>query len=188
MKKRILIWEIGGVLFLIFFGSFVHFTYELSNYNPVVALFSAVNESVWEHLKLGFWSMVVFMFIEYYFLKKEVNNFFFSKAVGILSMEIFIPLFFYSYTFITNESIFVLDIFSYIVSSIIAQAISYKFLTSGKLDKRFEIIGILFFVLGAINFWIFTYYPPKLGIFREESSGRYGTEWNYKREGESHEH
>ena len=188
MKRRILAWEIVGALFLIFFGSFIHFTYELSGYNPLVALFSAVNESVWEHLKLGFWSIVAFMFLEYYFLRKEVNNFFFSKAVGILAMEVFILVFFYSYTFFTEDSIFVLDIFSYIVGSIIAQATSYKLLTSKKFNKRFEIIGILFFVFGAINFWIFTFYPPKLGIFKEEFSGKYGTEWNYNGKEESHAH
>ena len=38
---------------MVLLGSFLHFTYDLSNHNKTVALFSAVNESTWEHIKLG---------------------------------------------------------------------------------------------------------------------------------------
>ena len=46
--------ELAGIVFIVFLGSFLHFTFELSGNNPVVALFSAVNESVWEHFEIGF--------------------------------------------------------------------------------------------------------------------------------------
>lgn len=45
-------WQIIVIIFCLILGTFLHFTYELSNFNPVIGLFSAVNESVWEHLKL----------------------------------------------------------------------------------------------------------------------------------------
>ena len=39
-------------IFISVLGVLLHFTYEWSGDNAVVGLFSAVNESTWEHLKL----------------------------------------------------------------------------------------------------------------------------------------
>jgi hypothetical protein len=52
--KSIVKLELIGVAFIAFLGTALHFTYELSGRNIMVAPFSAVNESVWEHLKLVF--------------------------------------------------------------------------------------------------------------------------------------
>lgn len=51
---RKLILKLIGMIFIIFLGSMLHFTFELSGRNPLVSVFSAVNESVWENLKLAF--------------------------------------------------------------------------------------------------------------------------------------
>ena len=37
-------------------GTLLHFIYEWSGNNAIIASFSAVNESVWEHLKISFLS------------------------------------------------------------------------------------------------------------------------------------
>ena len=47
-------YELAGIVFTVIIGTMLHFTFELSGNQPVVGVFSAVNESVWEHLKLGF--------------------------------------------------------------------------------------------------------------------------------------
>jgi hypothetical protein len=70
-----------GIIFIIVLGSNLHFTFEWSGSQAVVGVFSAVNESVWEHLKLGFWPAVVFALIEFKYLKKLTNNFLFAKTV-----------------------------------------------------------------------------------------------------------
>ena len=51
-------------LFISVLGVLLHFTYEWSGDNPIVALFSAVNESTWEHLKLLFFPMLLLTIIE----------------------------------------------------------------------------------------------------------------------------
>ena len=65
-SKKVLIYEVVGTLFIIFLGSAFHFTYELSGRVAVIGAFSAVNESVWEHLKLPFWPSLLWMLIEIY--------------------------------------------------------------------------------------------------------------------------
>jgi hypothetical protein len=54
-NKSVLLFELVGIVFIIFLGSALHFTFEWSGNQPAVGIFSAVNESVWEHLKLAFW-------------------------------------------------------------------------------------------------------------------------------------
>lgn len=51
--------------FISILGVLLHFTYEWSNDNPAVGLFSAVNESTWEHLKLIFFPMLLLTMIEF---------------------------------------------------------------------------------------------------------------------------
>ena len=47
-------WQIFASIFCLILGTILHFTYEWFNYNVIVGLFSTINESVWEHLKLLF--------------------------------------------------------------------------------------------------------------------------------------
>jgi hypothetical protein len=79
-NKKVLIYEIAGTAFIIFLGSAFHFTYEFSGRFAIVGAFSAVNESVWEHLKLAFWPSLIWLLIEYLPIKKLTNNFFESKT------------------------------------------------------------------------------------------------------------
>ena len=53
-RRRVLFFELTGIVFIIILGSILHFTFEWSGSQVVVGVFSAVNESVWEHFKLGF--------------------------------------------------------------------------------------------------------------------------------------
>ena len=41
-----------GMFFVAIVGTFLHFLYEFSHHNKLVALFAAVNESTWEHIKI----------------------------------------------------------------------------------------------------------------------------------------
>ncbi|MBU0732263.1 hypothetical protein KKC88_05275 [Patescibacteria group bacterium] len=186
-KKYILKWEIAGAFFLIIVGSLLHFAYAWSGYNPFIGMISGVNESVWEHLKLGYWSLVFFILIEYWFIRKKTSNFCIAKAAGIFAMQLFIVGFFYAYTLFTEE-ILIIDIISYIIGCILCQFISYKILIANKLDNVWNVIGIIFLTFHAIILIAFTFNPPEKGIFLEHSSGRYGTTWNYEPEEDEHDH
>ena len=110
----------------------MHFLYEWSGSSVLVAWFCPVNESVWEHLKLGFWGVVFFSLIEYWFVRDKVNNFILAKAAGILSIQLFVLIVFYTYTSIVHTHIVVVDITSYIIGFVICQIIRYKILMSVK--------------------------------------------------------
>ena len=64
MSKKIKILEICGFIFTTSLGTLLHFMYEWSGKNSLVALFSNVNESTWEHLKLLFYPAFIFAIIQ----------------------------------------------------------------------------------------------------------------------------
>jgi len=167
-------YELAGIVFIVIIGTMLHFTFELSGNQPVVGVFSAVNESVWEHLKLGFWPALVWALIEYRYIKKSVNNFFFAKTVGIYLIPIVIPILFYSYTAVLGESVLVIDILTFVVAVIVGQLVSYKLLTYEELPDMLNKISLIALVMLGVAFVLFTFYPPHLPLFRDPVTGEYG--------------
>jgi hypothetical protein len=173
-NKKVLLYEIIGTIFIIFLGSALHFTYEISGKLPIVGAFSAVNESVWEHLKLAFFPSLMWLLIEYLPLRIQTNNYLTAKMLGTYLMVIVIPIVFYSYTTFSGESIFAIDISSFVVAVIIGQLLSYKLLTYRQLPRNLSKIAVAAIILLALAFMVFTYYPPQLQIFKDSITGKYG--------------
>ena len=173
-SKKALIYEIIGTLFIIFLGSAFHFTYELSGKLAVVGAFSAVNESVWEHLKLAFWPSLLWLLIEYLLIRKLTNNFLPSKTIGTCTMIALIPIAFYLYTSIAGGSIFAIDITTYIIAVIIGQIVSYTLFKQNQLSRNADKIALIILVILGTAFIIFTFYPPHLLIFQDSNTGQYG--------------
>ncbi len=171
--RRVLALAIVGTLFIIFLGTALHFTFDFSGRNPLVGSFSAVNESVWEHLKLPFWRSLLWMLIEMYPLRRAVSNFFAAKAVGAIVMIVIIPVVFYAYTAFTEE-ILAVDIATFMIAVVFGQIISYKFFQKGKSSKKAEIIALIVIGLLAVIFVTFTFYPPHLSIFQDSNAGQFG--------------
>jgi len=183
MKKEVLLWEIGGFLFIGSIGAALHFTFELSNFsNMVVAFFSAVNESTWEHLKMVFWPGVIFALIEYSYIRDRVNNFLIAKTVSLFVMPLIIILGWYVYTPFTQRSIFPLDLLLFYLAIFFGQFLSYKLLTRTSLSQRFHTLSVAGLMLMLIAFSTFTFYPPKISLFENFDlldTGQYGILDNY---------
>jgi hypothetical protein len=173
-SKKVLIFEIVGTVFIVFIGSAFHFTYELSGKLAVVGAFSAVNESVWEHLKLAFWPSLIWLLIEYLPLKKLANNFLTAKTTGAYLMVVIIPIVFYSYTSITGKSIFAIDITTFIVAVVAGQVISYYLLTKNQFTRTGDKFALVMLVVLGISFIVFTFYPLHMPIFQDPISRGYG--------------
>jgi len=173
-RKRVAGYEIVGTIFIVILGSASHFTYELSGKLAIVAAFSAVNESVWEHLKLAFWPSLIWLLLEYLPVKKLTSNFLMAKTLGTYLMIVIIPIVFYSYTSITGRSIFVIDIATFIVAIVVGQIISYSLFKKKQLPRIADKIALVMLAVLGIAFIIFTFYPPHLPIFQDPISRGYG--------------
>lgn len=152
--------------FVLILGTILHFTYSLSGQEKTVSYFSAVNESVWEHLKLIFFPALVFSFIEYFAYGKERADFWAIKMTAILSSMLFIVVFFYTYSGILGYNLAVLDILSFVIATGILTFISYNMqnsTSSGGMADSIKAIAVL--ILLTVCFIMWTDNPPDLGIF-----------------------
>jgi hypothetical protein len=173
-NKKVLVFEIIGTLFIILLGGAFHFTYELSGKLAVVGAFSAVNESVWEHLKLAFWPSLLWLVIAYFPLRKLTNNYLTAKTIGTSMMVTIIPIVFYSYTSIVGESIFTIDITTFILAVVIGQVSSYLLFKKNVFSECVDKIAIVVLLAFAVAFVVFTFYPPHIAVFQDPISGGYG--------------
>lgn len=174
MNLRIFKFEILGIIFISLFGSFLHFTFAMANKFWLVGMFSAVNESTWEHLKLAVMAAALWALLEKRVFKLDTNNFFFAKTAGIYTMPVLIVVFFYGYKAILGHHNLFFDILIFFISVIIGQAVSWKIMTMNDFSGNFKnfFIALLFIIILA--FIIFTFYPPHLFIFKDPISGGYG--------------
>lgn len=172
-NRSVIKWELWGIPWIVIVGCILHFTYKWSNNSPIVGAFSPVNESVWEHLKLGYFSLLTFSIVEYWFIKDKVNNFFLGKTVGVVSMELFIIIVYYTYTWISKKPILFIDILSYVIGSIICQLVCLKVMKA-RISKTLESISAILFILIGCSFILFTFYTPRLPIFMDSKKKKYG--------------
>ena len=168
MNKKLKTVQIVVIILAIVFGTLLHFTYEWSGENRIVGLFSATNESVWEHLKLVFYPMLILAIVEYFVVKKEANNYIEAKSLGIFLAIAFIIVFYYTYTGIIGKTFFIIDILTFIRSIILGEWVSYKLMIrkseSTTLSKILSSAIIFYFL---ISFILFTYNPPNINLFKD---------------------
>ena len=175
-KKVIAKFQIFSVIFTMILGTLLHFTYEWSNYSLLIASFSAVNESTWEHLKLVFFPMLLTTIIGYFYIGKNFKNFLCAKAIGIITSILFIVVFFYTYTGIIGTNFAFLDISSFFISVLLGEYVTYKVLLSNSsCNNKFAIISI---VVLLFCFVFFTYYPPKIALFKDPINNSFGIKNN----------
>lgn len=173
MRKSLTLWQLIGFIFTAIAGVLLHFAYDWSNQSPIIAPFAAVNESIWEHMKLLFFSMFIFAFIESCFLGDEYENFWCAKLIGILSGVLLIPVLYYTYTGVFGVSLDWINIIIFFVAATTAYLLETRLLhrEHGRCFPRIA-LGILYVL--AFIFVVLTYIPPNIPLFEDPMTGNYG--------------
>lgn len=174
MRNKIFRWQLAGFVFTVIAGTLLHFLYNWSNQSSFVAPFSAVNESIWEHMKLLFVPMFIFALIEHQFIGQQYENFWCVKLVGILFGSLLIPMLYYTYTGISGMS---KDWINILIFFIVA-ATAYMLETWLFYQERALCIAPLFALfllcLLALTFVVLTFVPPEIPLFQDPRTGSYG--------------
>ncbi|MBQ4603950.1 MAG: hypothetical protein IJB16_05030 [Clostridia bacterium] len=173
MKKSLKLWQIVGFVFTGIWGVVLHFLYDWTNKSLIAAPFSAVNESVWEHMKLLFLPMFVFALIEYGFIGRDNKNFWCVKLWGAIIGLLFIPIVYYGYTGIFGVNADWLNIVIFFV----AAAISYfleNVLYKNRTVCSSQNVAFLILCTIALLFIILTFVQPRIPLFQDPATGGYG--------------
>ena len=163
MKKKFIIYDMIGLLFTIIFGSLLHFVYHLSGDNTFFALFSPINESTWEHLKLLFFPFVAYSIFQYFIIGHNYRNFITAKVLGVIIGIISIPLMFYTYTSILLNHYLTIDILIFIISVILAYGVSWYVLKHKSIS--FNLLSVILLACLIIIFMFFSFHPPEMELF-----------------------
>lgn len=174
MKKSLKLWQIVGFLFTGIWGVLLHFLYDWTNKSIIAAPFSAVNESIWEHMKLLFFPMFVFALIEYGFIGKDYKNFWCVKLVGTVIGLLLIPVIYYSYTGIFGINADWFNIVIFFIAAAAAYFIENILLINGIGVCRRSFVPFVILCVIAAVFVIFTFVQPQIPLFRDPTSGGYG--------------
>lgn len=165
--------KIINVVFLFLLSFLWHFMYDWFP-NNIFALVFPVNESIWEHMKIIYYCLLLGSVLEFYLCKKnniKINNFYIEAMVKsllgvIFYLIIFIPLYLW-----LGESM-IISIGLMLVTYIFMEFIGYKILVSEELN--INILPVIIIVLGCIMFVILTFYPLHNFLFFDEVKFGYG--------------
>jgi hypothetical protein len=169
-----LVWAIGGTLFITIVGSALHFAFAWSGNWLPVAVFGAVNESIWEHLKLAFWPGLVWAAIERPNLNRGRSEFWAVKGIALLVAPISIVLVFTAYTSILGRNILYLDIGTFIFAVALGQWVSAWLISSSLNSVAIRHLGHLLLAMQIMAYSTFTFLPPEIGLFMDSRNGSYG--------------
>lgn len=164
--KQLKHYTIIGILFVLITGVLAHFLYQWSGNNRIVGYFTPINESIWEHMKLLFFPMLLYTVFIILKFREDYPCIATSLYFGIIAGTLLIPVFYYAYTYLLGKDFFVLDIVTFILSILIAFWSSYQLTLHCKLQDYCWLLRIFVCVL-FLCFIIFTDYPPNLEIFKD---------------------
>ncbi len=175
MNTKMKNWYIAGAIFTMLFGTLLHFAYDWSGQSPLVGIFGAVNESIWEHLKLLFWPTLIFSIAEYNLFGREQKNFFVAKAASLYIGVLLIVILFYTYSGILGTNYLAIDILIFLLSVMVSWFVGYRIITSNhQVSRKANILSFFAILLLVLAFVVFTFTPPQLPLFEDPITGTCG--------------
>ncbi|MEJ5229489.1 MAG: DUF6512 family protein [Pseudothermotoga sp.] len=162
--------SLSKILLYVAIFSVLHFGYELTGLS-VLKPFCGVDESVFEHIKMGFWAYLFVSIIEYFFVKRPLDsrNFWYSRIFSAIFVPWSIIIIWYILPAIFGhvESVVIELMWAFTV-------VFLSGLVGHLLEKNLERIAptnslrmviILLFVVSVIFFVRFSFSKPSIDLF-----------------------
>ena len=172
MKTSLWRRQIGGFLFTAVGGILLHYVYDWLPF-PLVALIAAVNESIWEHMKLLYVPLALFALIGERRMVEEYPGYWCATWWGTLAGIATIPLLYYTYTGALGVSADWFNIFIYFVAAAVALGLETHLLCHDVPCRHPN--AARWFLIGLWGvFILLTFAAPHLPLFQDPLSGGYG--------------
>lgn len=178
-----MIFMVFSVIVISFLGTMGHFMYDLTKHNKIIGLFCAVNESVWEHIKIGLTPTLLWCLLDGLIYGGNLN-YFPAKFVSLLVIVVLMPLLFYSYKVFTKKAILPIDIIIFYIVITVSQFSFYYILRIDILPFIYRYISCIGIILVFGSYMVLTLMPLKNELFKDPTSKKYG----FKGHTHHHEH
>jgi len=161
-------------------GSVLHFTYEWCHENKFVAMFAAVNESTWEHIKLALSGIFLCTLGDVWFLGSN-PNYWFARSISFLVPVLVIPVLFYGYQIFTKHSILPVDITIFIIASFLSSLTLVLILDARPIGAAGEVVSIVISMIIIASYLLLTRFPLHHNfLFEDPITHQYGYEGHSK--------
>lgn len=157
--------SVYGFFFVGILGTLFHFAYEFLGKSDIAGLFFPINESIWEHLKVLFFPVVLWWIVEWFWGGKRPR--FFAARVWALSLATAaIPVAYYAYSGIIGRRFSAVDIGIFFASVALYFWLAHRFGKKQEESEGENILSAIVFLTLLLCFWTFTFFPPDLAIFQ----------------------
>lgn len=174
MKKTLWLWQLVGFVFTVIAGVILHFLFDWTNESILVAPFSAVNESIWEHMKLLFFPMLVFAIIESRYIGKDYENFWCAKLIGIVLGTVLIPVLYYVINGVFGPAPDWVNIAIFFATALVSYYAEIRILKNDLIDCKSPSKVLALLILIGVIFVVLTFITPKIPLFQDPITNTYG--------------
>lgn len=156
-------------------GSLLHFLFDWTGHNRLIAIIAAVNESYWEHIKIAVWPVFLLQLVLFVLGGFQFLSFIPAATVALYSIPISMVGLVFLYKSITHRNVLWLDISIFFVVVALAQTVFVLFLNQLEADVITVVISF-FFLAGLVAAFIrFTTQPPREpDLFIDPLNKKYG--------------
>lgn len=147
----------------------LHFLFGWSGKSALIGMFTPINESIWEHLKLVYWPLLLWWGIGFRLYHAEYKlslvKWVSSGAVAILISMIGIVGWYYTWVHGLAVTSSVIDVGSLFIAVPIGQWIAIHLYRVMQLRRIYLFLAFVFLVLAGFLFIYFTFSTPERPIF-----------------------
>ena len=174
MKRSIPFWQMAGYIFTAVVGTLLHFLFDWTGGSIMAALVSAVNESIWEHMKLLYYPMLIFSLLEYSRWGRGKAGFWCVKLVGQLVGLVCIPVLYYTYTGALGVEADWFNIAIFFLTAGLSFWLETRlFQKEWRCRSSSKTAFFMINLIGAL-FTVLTFRTPRIPLFRDPVTGSYG--------------
>ena len=168
-----MVFLIVSIITISIIGTLSHFLYDIFSHNKIVGLFCAVNESIWEHVKIALTPTLLWGIVDG-FIYGSAPNYFIAKFISLLSIIILMPTLYYGHKALIKKEIFIIDIISFYIVIITSQLLFNIIINYNSLPFIYSYLSCIgtFMLFGG--YMIHTLMPPKSELFKDPISNKYG--------------
>lgn len=168
MSKKI---SILSLVFVLILGTLNHFMYDWFSFT-IVGLFTPVNESIFEHLKLTFYPFLLTCIVRYFFLNDK--DYFLKVALASVAGILTIPTLYYLINIFITPPAFV-NIIIFIIACTLQEYTFYNLMNDIFINYPIgNTEGFIVLVTFFLAFSVFTFIPPRFDLFLDPVTKTYG--------------
>lgn len=158
-----------GILVVCLLSIPLHFTYDWLGQSSIVGMFTPINESIWEHLKLVFWPLLFWWGTGFLIFRnrKQLSFVKWSTAgmVAIIISMTFIVGWYYTWVYGLGIESSIIDIGSLFIAVPVGQLVGIHLYRVLHPRLIYQLIAILFAIGLGAAFIYFTFVTPDRPIF-----------------------